>query len=205
MQIPEYAKKVIALLPIKESDLKIPGFRYYVGTIKTSNNAMVVRTGVDAIIESDKYDKAVIGIRTYTRNPIFNFIFKERTNKRYAVKNKEVSNIIEAYEKIYNDLTRRLPCYEVEINNDRHIVLLNVNPIAITYNFDDKIGLIYESRDIKLKPTTPIDPEECIKYRETYLFDYYSYPLTVKEYLLGSFLLQYLFILDATHQLYRHQ
>lgn len=205
MQIPDYAKKVMALLPIEETDLAIPGFKYYIGTIKTSGESKtVVRTQVDTVIESDEYSHAVIGIRTYTRNPIFHFYFRDRTNKRYAIKHKEVSNIIEAYEEVYRDLTQRLPCYEIEINTDRHVVLLVTNPIAITYNYDKREGLIYESRDIKWRPTTPIKTEECVKYRETYLFDYYSYPLTVKEYLLGNYLLQYLFILDATHKFYRH-
>jgi hypothetical protein len=195
----------MSLLPIKESDLAIPGFRYYVGTIKTSGEiTRVIRTQVDTVIESNEYPKAVIGIRTYTRYPLFNFYFREKTNKRYAIKHKEVSNIIEAFEEVYNDLTKRLPCYEIEINTDRHVVLLVTNPIAITYNYDKNMGIIYESREIKWRPVTTLNTEECIKYRETYLFDYYSYPLTVKEYLLGYYLLHYLFILDATHKLYHH-
>ncbi len=45
MQIPDYAKKVMALLPIEETDLAIPGFKYYIGTIKTSGESKrVVRT-----------------------------------------------------------------------------------------------------------------------------------------------------------------
>ena len=196
-QFPWYVEKVLALLPIKKGDLAVNGLKYYIGSIRTgSKTNNVVRGEIDTVIVLDDYTNYVTGIRTYKRYPIFDYYFKEKTHKRYAVKNKEVSNIIEAFEIIYNYLNDRLPCFMIDINNHKHVVMLMTYPIAITYDLESEEGFIYESRDIRFTPSEPVSSEECTKYREEALFDYFGYMITVKEFLLGSYLLQYMFVLD---------
>ena len=199
-ELPWYVKKVMALLPIDEKQLQAP-FRYFIGSIRSGKpHKSKIRADTDTIILIKGYEKYITGIRTFKRNPIFEYVFVEKKPHRYLVIGREVDNIIQAFELVYKDLNRELNCQEANINNQKHVLLLNVHPIAIAYNIDKNLGVMYESKDIKRISRTVIDDEQCMKYRETVEFDYFGYPITVKEYLLGNYLLQYLSVLGIYEQ-----
>jgi len=200
-ELPFYVKKVMALLPVEEKQLQIPKFRYFIGNIRSGKpHKSIIRADTDTIILIEGYEKYITGIRTYKRHPIFEYVFAQKKPHMYLVRGREVDNIIQAFELVYKDLNSELNCYEADINNQKHVLLLNTYPITIAYNFDENLGVIYESRDIKWVTKTAIDEEQCTNYRETLEFDYFSYPLTVKEYLLGTYLLQYLFLIGVYEQ-----
>ena len=191
MQIPEYAKKVLAIMNLKEEDLVIPDSEVYLGQIKTGKLAYVNRTGQDTVIVLKKYPKQVAGIRAYFNKPYFRFYWREKNRKRYALKYSKVDNIFDAFEHIYNNISFHLPKCTFKIGNTTYALLLIDGYIAIVYDFDKKEAVTIDSKDLRHKTCDPLEHDIAQKLRETALFDFYGYGLTVKEYLLGKYLNEY--------------
>jgi uncharacterized phage-like protein YoqJ len=192
MQIPNYAKKVLAVMNLREKDLTIPDSEIFLGTIKTGRSLRYAkRTGQDVILSLKKYPKQIAGIRTYYKSPYFMFYWKEKNHKRYASKCKKVDSIIDAFEYIYNSISFYLPKSTFKIDNRTYALLLIDGHIAIVYDFDRKEAITIDSKDLRHKTFNPLESDTAQKLRETALFDYYGYGFTVKEYLFGKYLNEY--------------
>jgi hypothetical protein len=162
-------------------------FRYYTGFIKSEEDTNVL----DTVILHDKSPAMVIGIKTLNRYPYFRFIWRVRSEEADAILSTQYESIFDTYNVVYDKLVYSFPC-----------VLINSKAVPYKIIYDDKQnlfvvdlvsfhGLIIDKYVTWKRKVNPLDRNECITDTTTVKFDISGVQLTVKEYVLSYYLINF--------------
>jgi len=164
-------------------------FRLYTGYLKSDEDNHLL----DTIIEHERHPSVIMGIKTLIRYPYFNFVYKSRDPESIdeVIINTQYDSIFDIYDVIYDRLVSFFPCglfkskerqYKI-IYDDKHSIfaidLFNYRPIII-----DKFATWRRNLNA-------LDRTECIDDTITVQFNINGVNLTVKEYALVEYLIDF--------------
>jgi len=221
MDIPEYIKKVLPLVNLKEEDVITNGFRIYLGKIQKGKRDDQHYRLTDTVIEIPGVDDSAIGIRAYrydykTINELYyRYFWKQKSDKIYGRADRKMDNIVQAFIETYKiqesfnvDVGKgNLPCHEVYVKSRRYIeVLVNavetllydpINDYIIRYDYiqDTDSIIIPKKGQAKLKRYGELDFNECKPIYSSVHIVNLDVILTVQEYLAKHYFSQFDLIL----------
>jgi len=163
------------------------GFKFFTGFLQTNENSGLI----DTIIRHQKYLHMVIGIKTLMNYPFFKFIWQLKQDYGDIIIGTELSNILETFNTVYNHLVNYFPCVLINSKTNPIKVIFDDKHSAFVIDIKTYRGFVIDKLAIMKRKHWMLDRSECVKDTEKVRFKIGNVPLTVKQYVLAKYLIEF--------------
>jgi len=157
---------------------------------------------LDSVFINVENQGLVSGIKTYIRKHYyFDFMWNIPKDSVVIIDEKlgEKPGVIDTFESVFNSLHGYLLCSEITIDKIPYKVIFDYASMVFAIDLSKKAPQIFHKFTILHKRKHQLDTNECWKDINEVRFNVTGIPLTVKQFLLAHYLLEYIKLIKIYH------
>jgi hypothetical protein len=179
-------------------NLGMQTFIHSVGSINLANFEQKGKGVLDTIITHVENQAIISGIKTRKHDQqYFDFIWGIPKDSYVIID--DMPGILDTFESVFKSLYGHTLCVQVTLNKIPHKLIFDYSSTIFAINSANHQPKLLHKYVIINKKKQELDPEECWKYINEVRFSIMGIPMTVRQFLQGKYLLEYIKIAKIYH------
>jgi len=173
-------------------------FIHSIGSINLSNFEKKGKGVLDTIFTNIENQGIVSGIKTRKHDQQY-FEFLWGIPKDTVVKIDDKPGIIDTFESVFRSLYGHTLCVQVTLNKIPHKLIFDYSSTIFAIDMTRGLAKTLHKYAIMDRKKQEMSPEECWHDMNEVKFSIMGIPLTVKEFLLAQYLIEYIKLIKIFH------